>query len=144
MHFHTRQWSIHTLSIDWVPSTTPHHKHPPSSIIITLDSPSKEHPPDTHIKYQHLPKNPPYVYKHMKYQSMLHIDSALQGIFLNLEAKNNYYYHDNDNRILTPHITAEESLTGGWWYKPEYIFNELHIYSAMTTKRSTWQVASCV
>lgn len=28
------------------------------------------------------------------------------------ETKNNYHYHDNDNRILPPHITAEESLTG--------------------------------
>jgi hypothetical protein len=24
MHFHTQRWSIHTLSIDRVPSTTPH------------------------------------------------------------------------------------------------------------------------
>lgn len=46
------------------------------------------------------------------------------------ETKNHYHYHDN--RILPPHITAEESLTGGWWYKPEYIFNELNINSAMT------------
>lgn len=45
------------------------------------------------------------------------------------ETKNHYHYHDN--RILPPHITAEESLTGGWWYKPEYIFNELNINSAM-------------
>lgn len=46
------------------------------------------------------------------------------------ETKNHYHYHDN--RILPPHITAEESLTGNWWYKPEYIFNELNINSAMT------------
>jgi nitrate reductase (NAD(P)H) len=46
------------------------------------------------------------------------------------ETKNHYHYHDN--RILPPHITAEESLTGEWWYKPEYIFNELSINSAMT------------
>mmetsp|Transcript_20005 Transcript_20005/g.48050 ORF Transcript_20005/g.48050 Transcript_20005/m.48050 type:complete len:909 (-) Transcript_20005:36-2762(-) len=46
------------------------------------------------------------------------------------ETKNHYHYHDN--RILPPHITAEESLTGGWWYKPEYIFNELNINSAIT------------
>lgn len=46
------------------------------------------------------------------------------------ETKNHYHYHDN--RILPPHVTAEESLTGGWWYKPEYIFNELCINSAMT------------
>jgi len=46
------------------------------------------------------------------------------------ETKNHYHYHDN--RILPPHITAEESLSGKWWYKPEYIFNELNINSAMT------------
>jgi len=46
------------------------------------------------------------------------------------ETKNHYHYHDN--RILPPHVTAEESLTGGWWYKPEYIFNELNINSAIT------------
>lgn len=45
------------------------------------------------------------------------------------ETKNHYHYHDN--RILPPHITAEESLTGSWWYKPEYIFNELNINSAI-------------
>lgn len=45
------------------------------------------------------------------------------------ETKNHYHYHDN--RILPPHITAEESLRGNWWYKPEYIFNELNINSAM-------------
>jgi nitrate reductase (NAD(P)H) len=47
------------------------------------------------------------------------------------ETKNHYHYHDN--RILPPHITAEESLTGKWWYKPEYIFNELNINSAISS-----------
>lgn len=46
------------------------------------------------------------------------------------ETKNHYHYHDN--RILPPHITAEESLSGKWWYKPEYIFNELNINSAIS------------
>jgi nitrate reductase (NAD(P)H) len=45
------------------------------------------------------------------------------------ETKNHYHYHDN--RILPPHITAEESIKGNWWYKPEYIFNELNINSAI-------------
>jgi len=45
------------------------------------------------------------------------------------ESRNHYHYHDN--RILPPHITAEESLTGNWWYKPEYIFNELNINSVI-------------
>lgn len=46
------------------------------------------------------------------------------------ETKNHYHYHDN--RILPPHIVAEESLKGEWWYKPEYIFNELNINSAIS------------
>lgn len=49
---------------------------------------------------------------------------------LNYESRNHYHYHDN--RILPPHITAEESLSGKWWYKPEYIFNELNINSAIS------------
>jgi nitrate reductase (NAD(P)H) len=47
------------------------------------------------------------------------------------ETKNHYHYHDN--RILPPHVTAEESLKGGWWYKPEHIFNELNINSAIAS-----------
>jgi nitrate reductase (NAD(P)H) len=47
------------------------------------------------------------------------------------ETKNHYHYHDN--RILPPHITADESLKGQWWYKPEYIFNELTINSAIAS-----------
>jgi len=46
------------------------------------------------------------------------------------ESKNHFHYHDN--RILPPHVTAQESLKGDWWYKPEYIFNELNINSAVT------------
>jgi len=46
------------------------------------------------------------------------------------ETYNHYHYHDN--RILPPHITAEESNTDQWWYRPEYIFNELNINSAIT------------
>ena len=34
---------------------------------------------------------------------------------------------------MPPHITAEESLKGQWWYKPEYIFNELNINSAIAS-----------
>jgi len=47
------------------------------------------------------------------------------------ETKNHYHYHDN--RILPPHVTAEQSLTEEWWYRPEYIFNELNINSAMAS-----------
>jgi len=47
------------------------------------------------------------------------------------ETKNHYHYHDN--RILPPHVTAEQSLKEEWWYRPEYIFNELNINSAMAS-----------
>lgn len=58
------------------------------------------------------------------------------------ETKNHYHYHDN--RILPPHITAEESLKNGWWYKPEYIFNELNINSAISQPdhNETLEIAS--
>jgi nitrate reductase (NAD(P)H) len=47
------------------------------------------------------------------------------------ETYNHYHYHDN--RILPPQITtAEQSLAESWWYKPEYIFNELNINSVIT------------
>ena len=47
------------------------------------------------------------------------------------ETKNHYHYHDN--RILPPHVTAEQSLSEQWWYRPEYIFNELNINSAISS-----------
>eukprot|EP00546_Thalassionema_frauenfeldii_P009872 CAMPEP_0178920376 /NCGR_PEP_ID=MMETSP0786-20121207/14971_1 /TAXON_ID=186022 /ORGANISM="Thalassionema frauenfeldii, Strain CCMP 1798" /LENGTH=904 /DNA_ID=CAMNT_0020594437 /DNA_START=27 /DNA_END=2741 /DNA_ORIENTATION=+ len=48
---------------------------------------------------------------------------------LDHETRNHFHYHDN--RILPPHVTAEESLANNWWYKPEYIFNELNINSVI-------------
>jgi len=47
------------------------------------------------------------------------------------ETKNHYHYHDN--RILPPHVTAEEAQKGGWWYKPEYIVNEVNINSVIAS-----------
>jgi nitrate reductase (NAD(P)H) len=46
------------------------------------------------------------------------------------ETKNHYHYPDS--RILPPHVTAEESLTGQWCYKQEYIFKEVNINSVIT------------
>lgn len=43
------------------------------------------------------------------------------------------FYHFNDNRILPPEIDAERASAEGWWYKPEYIFNELNINSAIAS-----------
>eukprot|EP00177_Eucheuma_denticulatum_P008193 GFKZ01014914.1.p1 GENE.GFKZ01014914.1~~GFKZ01014914.1.p1 ORF type:complete len:918 (+),score=135.57 GFKZ01014914.1:154-2907(+) len=41
------------------------------------------------------------------------------------------YYHFFDNRILPPHVDAELAKAEGWWYKPEYLFNQLNINSAI-------------
>lgn len=41
------------------------------------------------------------------------------------------YYHFFDNRILPSHIDAEMAKAEGWWYKPEYLFNQLNINSAI-------------
>ncbi|XP_048331677.2 nitrate reductase [NADH] [Ziziphus jujuba] len=43
------------------------------------------------------------------------------------------YYHYRDNRVLPPHVDAELANAEGWWYKPEYIINELNINSVITT-----------
>lgn len=41
------------------------------------------------------------------------------------------YYHFFDNRIMPPHVDAELAKAEGWWYKPEYLFNQLNINSAV-------------
>ena len=41
------------------------------------------------------------------------------------------YYHFFDNRVLPPHVDAELAKSEGWWYKPEYICNDLSINSAV-------------
>ncbi len=38
------------------------------------------------------------------------------------ETTNHYHYHDN--RIVFPDVTSEMAIRDGWWYRPEYIFNE--------------------
>lgn len=43
------------------------------------------------------------------------------------------YYHYKDNRVLPSHIDAELANAEAWWYKPEYIINELNINSVITT-----------
>lgn len=43
------------------------------------------------------------------------------------------YYHFKDNRVLPSHVDAELANSEGWWYKPEYIINELNINSVITT-----------
>jgi nitrate reductase (NAD(P)H) len=43
------------------------------------------------------------------------------------------YYHFFDNRILPPQVDKEIADKDGWWYKPEYLFNELNINSAIAS-----------
>ncbi|KAE8648404.1 hypothetical protein Csa_009384 [Cucumis sativus] len=38
-----------------------------------------------------------------------------------------------DNRVLPSHVDAELANAEAWWYKPEYIINELNINSVITT-----------
>lgn len=60
------------------------------------------------------------------------------------------HYHFFDNRVLPPHVDkdiakAEGNIHSqpflsleiflGWWYKPEYIINELNINSAVARPR---------
>eukprot|EP01052_Picozoa_sp_SAG31_P019554 SAG31_NODE_1430_length_8385_cov_3.096186_8_plen_100_part_00 len=41
------------------------------------------------------------------------------------------HYHFFDNRIMPPHVTQEIAKNEGWWFKPEYLFNQLNINSAI-------------
>ncbi|XP_074279515.1 nitrate reductase [NADH]-like [Silene latifolia] len=43
------------------------------------------------------------------------------------------YYHYKDNRVLPSHVDAELANAEAWWYKGEYIINELNINSVITT-----------
>ncbi|KAB2046228.1 hypothetical protein ERO13_D01G181700v2 [Gossypium hirsutum] len=56
----------------------------------------------------------------------------LKRIIVTTQESDNYY-HYKDNRVLPSHVDAELANAEGWWYKPEYIINELNINSAITT-----------
>lgn len=43
------------------------------------------------------------------------------------------YYHFHDNRVLPSHVDAETAKAEGWWYRPDYIINQLNINSAITS-----------
>ncbi|KAI3776833.1 hypothetical protein L1987_46627 [Smallanthus sonchifolius] len=43
------------------------------------------------------------------------------------------YYHYKDNRVFPSHVDAELANSEGWWYKSEYLINELNINSVITT-----------
>eukprot|EP00325_Prymnesiales_sp_UTEX-LB-985_P002555 CAMPEP_0174696862 /NCGR_PEP_ID=MMETSP1094-20130205/2894_1 /TAXON_ID=156173 /ORGANISM="Chrysochromulina brevifilum, Strain UTEX LB 985" /LENGTH=836 /DNA_ID=CAMNT_0015893729 /DNA_START=39 /DNA_END=2549 /DNA_ORIENTATION=- len=54
----------------------------------------------------------------------------LNEITVSSEESDNFF-HFNDNRVLPEHVTAEIANAEGWWYKPDYIINELSINSAV-------------
>ncbi|KAJ3124881.1 hypothetical protein HK098_000819 [Nowakowskiella sp. JEL0407] len=44
------------------------------------------------------------------------------------------FYHYHDNRVLPPPVdSAETANREGWWYRPEFIINELNINSATSS-----------
>ncbi|RZS05992.1 hypothetical protein BHM03_00036574 [Ensete ventricosum] len=49
--------------------------------------------------------------------------------------ESNSYYHYKDNRVLPSHVDEELADAEAWWYKPEYIINELNINSVIITPR---------
>uniref|UniRef100_A0A2N9HH94 Nitrate reductase n=1 Tax=Fagus sylvatica TaxID=28930 RepID=A0A2N9HH94_FAGSY len=56
----------------------------------------------------------------------------LKRIFVTTQ-ESDCYYHYLDNRVLPSHVDAELASAEAWWYKPEYIINELNINSVITT-----------
>ncbi|KAG5245873.1 nitrate reductase family protein [Salix suchowensis] len=48
-------------------------------------------------------------------------------------AESDNHYHNMDNKVLPSHVDAELANAEAWWYKPEYIINELNINSVITT-----------
>ena len=51
-------------------------------------------------------------------------------VVTNEESKN--FYHFNDNRVLPVGVDAETATTEGWWFKEEYIINNLNINSMVS------------
>ena len=41
------------------------------------------------------------------------------------------HYHYMDNRVLPSHVDAETATKEGWWFKPDFIINDLNINSAL-------------
>lgn len=45
--------------------------------------------------------------------------------------ESNNFYHYHDNRVLPPHVDETLAKEEGWWFKPDYIINELNVNSAV-------------
>jgi len=56
----------------------------------------------------------------------------LNEITVTSEESDNFF-HFNDNRVLPEHVTAEIANAEGWWYKPDYIINDLNLNSAIAS-----------
>ncbi|KAM7253072.1 hypothetical protein ACFE04_025690 [Oxalis oulophora] len=56
----------------------------------------------------------------------------LKRIIVTTKESDNHY-HFKDNRVLPSHVDSELANSEAWWYKPEYIINELNINSVITT-----------
>lgn len=56
----------------------------------------------------------------------------LTGVSVTAE-ESQEHYHFFDNRIMPPHVDAELAKSEGWWYKREYLFNQLNINSAISS-----------
>ncbi|OVA08942.1 Oxidoreductase [Macleaya cordata] len=56
----------------------------------------------------------------------------LKRIIVTTQESQNHY-HFKDNRVLPSHVDAELANAEAWWYKSEYIINELNINSVITT-----------
>lgn len=49
-----------------------------------------------------------------------------------LDHESHNCYHFWDNKYMPPQVTAEKAAKEGWWYKQEYIINELSLNSVIT------------
>ena len=47
------------------------------------------------------------------------------------DRESNNFYHFNDNRVLPPTVDAEIATKDKWWFKEEYIINQLNINGAI-------------
>lgn len=48
------------------------------------------------------------------------------------DACSDNHYHFKDNRVLPVNVTPEIADAEGWWFKPDYIINELNVNSAIS------------
>eukprot|EP00177_Eucheuma_denticulatum_P002491 GFKZ01004477.1.p1 GENE.GFKZ01004477.1~~GFKZ01004477.1.p1 ORF type:complete len:896 (+),score=134.07 GFKZ01004477.1:187-2874(+) len=52
----------------------------------------------------------------------------LQRVTVSATSSQNFY-HFHDNRIMPPFVDAERATDEGWWFREEFIYNELNVNS---------------